>query len=346
MQMRSLTTISALMLGVALVATPVLAAGSTAGNKGSGQSAVNRDAPLSLPAGVTARPVPKVDASTLSRGILGEDPAAALAGMGTVTLARDGSVSETPASEGMRAILEQEMKGSNPAMTTDRVVDTTDDRVQVTDSSAYPTDVVGWLWTQDQKGNWATCTATLIGPKTVITAAHCVYDHATGGWVQAMTFLPGMTDAETAPFGQFDWANVNILKGFIDNYDGTNYGSAMPWDLAEIELAEEAGTQLGWMGFRVDDGSDFKAEVIGYPGDKPDGTMWDVKCDIPAANFGDQIYWHTCDTFAGSSGSSMFEDAGKGDLYIRGINVAEDDKVNYGLRLIDSYYQFIIDNYK
>ncbi|MBI4922699.1 MAG: serine protease [Devosia nanyangense] len=346
MHMRSLTTISALMLGVALVATPVFAAGSTAGNQGSGQVAVNRDAPLSLPAGVTPKPVPKVDASTLSRGNLGEDPAAALASMGTVTLSRDGSVAETPASEGMRAILEQEMKGSNPSMTTDRVVDTTDDRVQITDSSGYPTAVIGWLWAQDQKGDWSTCTATLIGPKTVITAAHCVYDHDTGGWVQAMSFLPGMTDAESAPFGQFDWANINILKGFIDNYDGTNYGSVMPWDLAEIELAEAAGDQLGWLGFRVDDASDFKAEIIGYPGDKPDGTMWDVKCDIPAANFGDQIFWHNCDTYAGSSGSSMFEDAGKGDLYIRGINVAEDDKVNYGVRLIDSYYQFIIDNYK
>ncbi|MDO8359216.1 MAG: serine protease [Devosia sp.] len=346
MHMRSLTTISALMLGVALVATPAFAAGSTAGSKGSGPVAVNRDAPLSLPAGVTPKPVPKVDASTLSRGNLGEDPAAALASMGTVTLSRDGSVAETPASEGMRAILEQEMQGSNPSMTTDRVVDATDDRVQITDSSGYPSAVIGWLWAQDQKGNWSTCTATLIGPKTVITAAHCVYDHDTGGWVQAMSFLPGMTDAESAPFGQFDWANINILKGFIDNYDGTNYGSVMPWDLAEIELAEPAGDQLGWLGFRVDDASDFKAEIIGYPGDKPDGTMWDVKCDIPAANFGDQIYWHNCDTYAGSSGSSMFEDAGKGDLYVRGINVAEDDKVNYGVRLIDSYYQFIIDNYK
>ena len=42
----------------------------------------------------------------------------------------------------------------------------------------------------------------------------------------------------------------------------------------------------------------------------------------------------------------MWEDAGKGDLYIRGVNVAEDDKVNYGVRLIKPYFQFIQDNYK
>jgi len=68
--------------------------------------------------------------------------------------------------------------------------------------------------------------------------------------------------------------------------------------------------------------------------------------DFPPDHFGDQIYYHDCDTYAGSSGSSMWEDAGKGDLYIRGVNVAEDDKVNYGVRLIKPYFQFIQDNYK
>jgi V8-like Glu-specific endopeptidase len=67
---------------------------------------------------------------------------------------------------------------------------------------------------------------------------------------------------------------------------------------------------------------------------------------VPPDHFGDQIYYHDCDTYAGSSGSAMWEDAGKGDLYIRGINVAEDDKVNYGVRLIKPYFQFIQDNYK
>ena len=113
------------------------------------------------------------------------------------------------------------------------------------------------------------------------------------------------------------------------------------YSLADIAV----GCCLGWLGFRVDDASNWAATNIGYPGDKPDGTMWKNTCDIKSDQFGDLIFWHTCDTFAGSSGSAMWEDQ-KGDLYIRGINVAEDDKVNYGVRFTESYYQFIIDNYK
>ena len=346
MLIRTPLTVSMLLLGAACIATPVLAAGAVPGSKPTGTVNVNRDAPLTLPGKVAPKPSPKIDPSSLSRGPLALDPAAAADSMGTVSLSRDGAVSEQPASEGLRAILEQEIKGSNPTMSSDRVVVGAEDRQQVTDTSTYPAMTVGWLWTQDQKGNWATCSATLIGPKTVITAAHCVYDHDTGGWVQAMTFIPGMSDAETAPYGQFDWANVNILKGFIDNYDGKNYGSVMPWDLAEIELQEDAGNQIGWMGFRVDDATDLKATLLSYPGDKPDGTMWQSTCDVKPDQFGDQVFWHDCDTYAGSSGGALWEDAGKGDLYIRGINVAEDDKVDYGLRITDAYFQFLQDNYK
>ena len=339
MHLRSIST--AILLTAALSAAPAFA--QTAGNAGPADIPANRDAPFSLPGDATPTPPLKIDASTLSRGPAALDPAAALESMGTETLNKDGTTESKPASEGMRAILEKATAPSESSQ--DRVIVGTDDRKQITDASGYPDRVVGWLWTQASDDSWSTCTATLIGPFTAVTAAHCVYVHDKGGWVKQMLFIPGVTDPESAPFGTFDWENVNILKGFIDNYDGTNYGSAMPWDLAVITLAEDAGNQLGWLGFRVDDASAWDARIIGYPGDKPDGTMWSNTCKIKADQFGDLIFWHECDTFAGSSGSSMWEDQ-KGDLYIRGINVAEDDKVNYGVRFTDSYYQFIIDNYK
>jgi V8-like Glu-specific endopeptidase len=345
-----MTTISTLLLGVALIATPALAAETTAGSKGPAEVATDRAAPSTLPA-FTPMPTPEVDPSATSRGLLDLDPAAALASMTTVTRASDGTVTETPASEGMRAILEHEMKGSEQAMTTDRAIVGSEDRVRITDASDYPYRAIGLLVSTFANGDTMGCSGTLIGPSTVVTAAHCVYNHDAGGWIASGFFVPGATDDHTALVGTFDIANVNILKGFIDNYQ-SNYGDVMPWDLAEIELASDAGNQLGWLGFRVDDAADFAATMIGYPGDKPLGTMWSVTCDIPAKYFGDLNFIHTCDSWPGSSGSSMYEDQ-NGDLYIRGINVAEDndqvpenERVNYGLRLTDSYYQFLLDNYK
>ena len=67
--------------------------------------------PISLPGAVVAKATPKVDAATLSRDILGTDPATALANLGTVSLSRDGSVSEAPASDALRGIFEEMVKG-------------------------------------------------------------------------------------------------------------------------------------------------------------------------------------------------------------------------------------------
>jgi glutamyl endopeptidase len=122
----------------------------------------------------------------------------------------------------------------------------------------------------------------------------------------------------------------------------------MPWDIAEIELIEDVGAKVGWMGFRVDKGSQFDAVLVGYPGDRPDGTMWESTCIVPPSSFGDQTFTHTCTTSAGSSGSAMFENDGRGDPFIRGIAVAEDasGSPNYAVRLSESYYHFLIDNYR
>jgi hypothetical protein len=131
MQTRAMTSIPLLLLGAALLAGPAFAADAVAGAKGSADTGASRDAPFVLPGNPMPRVLPTVDATTLSRGPLALDPAAALDSMGTVTLARDGSVTEQPASSGMRAILEEEMKGSGKSAPGAAVIGE-DDRAQIT----------------------------------------------------------------------------------------------------------------------------------------------------------------------------------------------------------------------
>ena len=97
-----------LMVGAALAATPVLAADSVAGYNG--HPSVNRGAPVVLPANLKPLPTPKVEAGSLSRGIFGTDPAAALDTLATLTISADGTVDETPASGDLRDIFAAEIK--------------------------------------------------------------------------------------------------------------------------------------------------------------------------------------------------------------------------------------------
>jgi hypothetical protein len=110
MTIRTIKLATILMVGAALAATPVLAQAVTAGNRGPAEVPANRDAPFSLPGQASPMPTPRVDASTV-RDIFGMDPAQALDSLGTVSIARDGEVTETEASDAMRAAFETETKG-------------------------------------------------------------------------------------------------------------------------------------------------------------------------------------------------------------------------------------------
>ena len=82
----------------------------TAGNAGPAEIPATRDAPFSLPGEATPTPPLQIDSSTLSRGPAALDPAAALDSMGTETLNATARTESKPASEGLRAIIEQETK--------------------------------------------------------------------------------------------------------------------------------------------------------------------------------------------------------------------------------------------
>jgi len=110
MTIRTAKLATILMIGAALAATPVLAQAVTTGNQGPAEIPANRDAPFSLPGSLNPMPTPKVDAAT-TRDIFAMDPAQALDSLGTVSLDRTGDVTETEASDALRAAFETETKG-------------------------------------------------------------------------------------------------------------------------------------------------------------------------------------------------------------------------------------------
>jgi V8-like Glu-specific endopeptidase len=66
-----------------------------------------------------------------------------------------------------------------------------DDRVQITNTTAYPWRTICSLIITARDGSRWIGTGWLVGPRTVITAGHCVYMHKRGGWARSIEVIPG-----------------------------------------------------------------------------------------------------------------------------------------------------------
>jgi V8-like Glu-specific endopeptidase len=272
------------------------------------------------------------------------DPQATERAYGTVTRTKGGEETRAPASETLlRAV--RDKRAATPADASTETAEAprgvfgSDTRVRVTDTSQYPFSAVGIVEGVTASGEVYQCSAALIGPRTVLTTASCLYDHASG-WHEEFLFAPGLNTFDDTPFGVYDWQTAHIFEGFLSAYDGS-YGSVLAYDMALLILAEPAGDHAGWLGIQSDPQlGAFHANILGYPYDKePQATQWRSNCDVAAAQVRPQWIEHYCATSYGTGGAPIYTyDTATRNRYIQGIDVAEGSTGNIAARITDPAY--------
>ena len=176
----------------------------------------------------------------------------------------------------------------------------TDDRARIT-----PTSVVPWRWNCQliltlTDGSRARGTGWFIGPRTVMTAGHCVHTGRGGEFMRSIEVIPGL-DTATRPYGSQVSTSFRSVKGWTqDGNVESDYGAVI---LPDATL----GNRVGWFGFTVLTDAQLvgmNINTVGYPGDKPSGTLWFTSGPIASAD--PRRLNYLLDTYPGQSGSAVW----------------------------------------
>ncbi|MCK6497978.1 MAG: serine protease [Nitrospira sp.] len=172
-----------------------------------------------------------------------------------------------------------------------------DDRVEVTNTTIVPWRWICKLIITFPNGASGGCTGWFIGPKAVMTAGHCVYSRANGGWARQIEVIPGMRGA-IRPYGSMIGTSFRSVTGWTQNSDPNyDYGCI-------ILPSPNLGNQLGYFGFAALTDASLQNLLVnnsGYPGDKPFGTQWYNAGRV--TNVTARKIYYMLDTYGGQSGS-------------------------------------------
>ncbi|NCT76120.1 MAG: trypsin-like serine protease [Chitinophagaceae bacterium] len=191
-------------------------------------------------------------------------------------------------------------------------------------------------------------TGTLIGDRYVLTAAHNLLND-TYGKATEVRVTPGQTGGHL-PFGQ------QMADAFFYTEEYATHPAPYPAGDGVIDytrfIYDYAVIRLPKPFFRENPLGPYVASfreldrkpglIIGYPGCKPAGTMWEARHPIQANADQEELLFYRISTCPGDSGAGVLCDVNE-QLRIIGVHVAGSEflQSNFGVRINDEVYSNI-----
>ena len=209
------------------------------------------------------------------------------------------SLAEVPTVVDRTAVVDAAMAGFRKVDTVEVVIDD-DDRRVVPDITQSPWRRNCALRIRTKTNRNYVGTGWFIGPRTVMTAGHCVYIHDEGGWAQSVEVIPAL-DGTRRPYGSAASSRFRAVDGWIERADSD-------FDYAAIILDTPLGEQTGWYGFAALDPALLRSadtNISGYPADRERATRQYFHARKITRITPRKIYYEI-DTYGGQSGSCAY----------------------------------------
>lgn len=193
-----------------------------------------------------------------------------------------------------------------PPQTALETVIGSEDRTRIVDTELTPWRMICSL-AIEAGGRNLVGTGWFAGPRTVITAGHCVYDPAQmGGWADTITVRPGR-DGGHEPFTRGTTNRYSTVDLWLNDPDPD-------FDYAAIHLDEPLGDQVGAFAYGVLPDADLESlgvNVSGYPISPGLGRQQWFHVNR-VLHVGERRLYYDVDTKRGQSGAPVwvYEDQG------------------------------------
>jgi V8-like Glu-specific endopeptidase len=139
----------------------------------------------------------------------------------------------------------------------------------------YPYRTAGKLFfTIPGQGNYV-CSASVLRPRIVATAGHCVHGGKSKGFYSNFLFIPSYRDG-AAPYGKWAWSWA-IVTGEWAGGDGQTVPNAADFAILEVKdqtiggKVRKIGEVTGYLGYQTQSLIPNHATILGYPGNLDNG---------------------------------------------------------------------------